>query len=538
MIGVVADPADCLVIQELFELFKTPWEFCRRGRRYDVLLTCGGGDIDQDCARLALRFSRDNEPCAVSEGRGSANEEAYGLSYKGLRLPVYSRCRFFPNGNADLLADAATRKPAIHESRSKDTVVFRIGYDLFREVRHLLTVGQPASNAGCATLDLHIALIRDLIRSAGLPLIEVPPVPFGHRFAVCLTHDVDHPRLRNHKFDHTMFGFLYRALICSVADFIRGRISTVDVLGDWVAALKLPFVHLGLAKDPWSDFHRYVDIEGDSPSTFFVIPFKNRPGVRSEGVARQRRGAAYGASDLTNQLRGLLAGKREIALHGIDAWVDSTKGHEELAEIRSITGARDIGVRMHWLYFNEESPAVLERAGADYDTTVGYNETVGYRVGTSQVYKPLNATRLLELPLLIMDTALFYPTHMGLSRKDASAKMNEIVESVAAHGGCVTVNWHDRSIAPERLWTESYVNLIEDLRNRGAWFATASDATAWFRMRRSVTFEVDGSVNVQEMVPESLDRDLPSLCLRTHSPAFREPCDVVLTESQRNLVAQ
>ena len=84
---------------------------------------------------------------------------------------------------------------------------------------------------------------------------------------------------------------------------------------------------------------------------------------------------------------------------------------------------------------------------------------------------------------------------------------------------------------------ESYVNLVKDLRDKGAWFATASDATAWFRMRRSVTFEVDGSVNVQQ-VPQSLDRDLPSLCLRTHNPAFREPCDVVLTESQRNLVAR
>ena len=537
MIGVVADPADGPVVQELFELFKTPWEFCQRERRYDVLLACGGRDFDQDCARLVLRFSRDIEPESIGEGRASVTKEVCNLSYKGLRLPVYSSCRFFSDGNADLLAEAATRKPAVHESYSKDSVVFKFGYDLFREIKHLLTSGQPATNAASATLDLHIALIRDFIRSSGLPLMEVPPVPFGHRFVACLTHDVDHPRLRDHKFDHTMFGFLYRALIGSVADRFRGRISTVDVLRDWTAALKLPFVHLGLAKDPWSDFDRYVDIEGNSPSTFFIIPFKNSPGVCSEELARQRRGAAYGASDLTDQLRGLVAGNREIALHGIDAWADSKKGHAELAEVRSITGARDIGVRMHWLYFNEESPAVLERAGADYDTTVGYNETVGYRVGTSQAYKPLNAMRLLELPLLIMDTALFYPMHMGLSQKDASARMNEIVENVATHGGCVTVNWHDRSIAPERLWIESYVNLVKDLRDKGAWFATASDATAWFRMRRSVTFEVDGSVNVQQ-VPQSLDRDLPLLCLRTHNPAFREPCDVVLTESQRNLVAR
>ena len=44
-----------------------------------------------------------------------------------------------------------------------------------------------------------------------------------------------------------------------------------------------------------------------------------------------------------------------------------------------------------------------------YDSTIGYNETVGYRAGTTQPYRPLAASRLLELPLHVMDTALFYP---------------------------------------------------------------------------------------------------------------------------------
>ena len=38
----------------------------------------------------------------------------------------------------------------------------------------------------------------------------------------------------------------------------------------------------------------------------------------------------------------------EIALHGIDAWLDDGKGSEELKAIQSITGTGDIGVRMRW----------------------------------------------------------------------------------------------------------------------------------------------------------------------------------------------
>lgn len=537
MIGVVADPADSLVVREFFELFKTPWEFCRRGRRYDVLLSCGANGTDQNCAGLVLQFSRAREPDAIDDGQTSVTKGSCVLSYKGVRLPLYFACCLFPDGKTDFLVDAATRKPAADESRGGDgTVVVRIGYDLFREVGHLLTIGQPASNAASATLDLHIALVRDLVLSAKIALVEVPPAPFGYRLIACLTHDVDHPRVRHHKFDHTILGFVYRASIGSLIDLLRGRISTAVALRNWIAVVKLPLVHLGLVRDFWGDFDRYVNIEEGRPSTFFVIPFKDKPGRSLKGKTPRRRRAAYCASDLADQIRALLDGKHEVGLHGIDAWADSEMGQAELAEIRLITGASHIGVRMHWLYFNEESPSVLERAGAEYDTTVGYNETIGFRAGTGQAYRPLNADRLLELPLLIMDTALFYPAHLGLSAKHASVRINEVVDAVASHGGCVTVNWHDRSISPERQWTESYARLIVDLRNRGTWFATASQATAWFRMRRSVTFEVDWEQNVYQVLVENPVNDLPPLTLRRYGADLHDPRDVALGESQHNLV--
>ena len=188
--------------------------------------------------------------------------------------------------------------------------------------------------------------------------MEVPPVPFGHRFVACLTHDVDHPRLRDHKFDHTMFGFLYRALIGSVADRFRGRISTVDVLRDWTAALKLPFVHLGLAKDPWSDFDRYVDIGREIvrqhsllfPSRIVLVfaPKSSHGSAVVQHMAPRTSPTSFvGLSPATEKLHFMGSTRGRTA----------KKGHAELAEVRSITGARDIGVRMHWLYFNEESPA-------------------------------------------------------------------------------------------------------------------------------------------------------------------------------------
>jgi hypothetical protein len=175
---------------------------------------------------------------------------------------------------------------------------------------------------------------------------------------------------------------------------------------------------------------------------------------------------------------------------------------------------------MHWLYSDEESPAVLEEANFSYDSTVGYNETVGYRAGTSQVFKPLGAKRLLELPLHVMDTALFYPDYLDLTDDQAAAWLAPFLEYGVLYGGVLTVNWHDRSIAPERLWDSFYVRLLGELTQKGALFCTASQAVSWFQMRRSAVFErsaTDGGVCVK-VSPEHGEH-LPGLRLRFHQPA-------------------
>ena len=521
MIGVIANPAEDSVICEFFELFKTPWEFYRNGRQYDVLLTTTNDIVNRDMAKLVLVYAGQGIPfdadlkITTSPQRMSTSV----LSYRGIQIPIYGSSVTFQEGKCEILADASSHLPAIHLRRDRGNVVGRIGYNLFFEVASLLTAGQPIENAAMPALDLHIALLRDLIVESGVTLVEIPPVPEGYRFIACLTHDVDHPSIRIHKFDHTMFGFLYRAVVGSLFAALRGRSSLRNLLMNWQAALKLVFVQLGLAKDFWRTFDEYIRLEKGLHSSFFVIPFKNCPGRTTHGVAPSHRTSRYGAIDIANDLRDLIACGSEVGVHGIDAWLDASSGQKELEEIRQVTADKKIGIRMHWLYFNEQSPVTLEKAGFDYDSTVGYNETIGYRAGTSQVYKPLNASRLLELPLLIMDTSLFYPDRLHLTAAEAKERVDVIIENAIEFGGTVTVNWHDRSIAPERLWGDFYVNLVEDLKNRGAWFSTASQAVTWFRKRRAVSFENVKWNSDGKHVQTSLDigDDLPGLCLRTYN---------------------
>lgn len=524
MIGVIADCAERDVVREFFELFKTPWEFYRGDRHYEILLCSGNGESGAN-AKVRLiyagrRLRLDDEQKIPT---GSERKRGCILLYRGNRIPIYGDTVTFPPSEGSFLRDEDSQECVAYVDRSGERTPVRVGYDLFAEVRTLLTEGQPADNASMPALDLHIALVRDLITGCGVPLVEVPPVPQGHQFIACLTHDVDHPSIRAHKWDHTVFGFLYRAVFGSLVDVVRGRAGSRTLAANWGAALKLPLVHLGLAEDFWRDFvDRYLKLEKGLRSTFFVIPFRDRAGSTFDGPAPAYRAATYDAQDISDNLHRLLAAGCEVGLHGIDAWCDSGEGREEIEEIRRLTRLAEIGVRMHWLFYDPDSPSAVEQAGAAYDSTVGYNETVGYRAGTTQVYQPLSARRLLELPLHVMDTALFYPDRLGLSSQQARTLLGLMVENAVRFGGCLTVNWHDRSLAPERLWIDCYSDLLHELQVRGAWFSTAGQAVAWFRKRRSVVFEPDPleREGVRSSIRADRDDRVPGLRLRVHKARY------------------
>jgi hypothetical protein len=522
MIGVIADPLERSIVSEFFELFKTPWEFYRSGRHYDVLLCSDGGSPDQYSAKLTLLYAGQKlEFDAEEQIEVTSPKNTSMLSYRGLPIPISGSSIAFEEKGTAILSDAE-RRPAIRDlHRAGNSVVKRIGYSLFSEIATLLTAGQPAAYAGVPTLDLHIALLREMIVASGITLVEVPPIPNGYPFITCLTHDVDHPSVREHRWDHTMFGFLYRAVFGSLGKLIRGRIQVNDLITNWAAAFKLPFIYMGVANDFWCGFEdRYLELEKGLGSTFFVIPFKNYAGKDAQGLAPRKRASRYQARDIVDAIRKVVAAGCEVGLHGIDAWLDSSRAYDELQEICNLTRSSRIGVRMHWLYYGNQSPMALEQAGAAYDSTVGYRETVGYRTGTTQAYKPLEVKRLLELPMHVMDTALFYPDYLGLSPQKAAERLGAMVDHAARMGGCLTINWHDRSLAPERLWSKCYRDLVRDLKNRSPWFATAGQAAAWFHKRRSVVFEADANEagGLCARVGADGSDNLPGLRLRIHRP--------------------
>jgi hypothetical protein len=489
LIGVISKPNQLDAVEEFFQLFKTPWEFYRPGEAYSVVIATSG-ELSNVRTKLLLVYGPESKSIDALVGvTPSKRLESSFLTHRDSSIAIYGGvCTFADSSSGSPCVMAGTETVGMKIDGSDSTVI-RLGYDLFAEVEFLLTSGQPSENASTPTLDTHISMLRAWILEQGIPLIEIPPAPAGYSFSVCLTHDIDFIGIRQHKFDHTMWGFLYRSTVGAVRNLLRARITIRRLFETWRAAASLPLVYLGWARDFWEPFEWYLKAENGLPATYFLIPFKRRAGERVPGSHVSRRATAYDVTDLRDWVATLKDEGCEIGVHGLDAWHSVEKGRAERERVAAIAGQSKIGIRTHWLLQDSSTSSVLEEAGFAYDSTAGYNETVGYRNGTTQVFRTLGARTLLELPMHIQDGALFFPQRMDFSESQAQARCQSLIDHAVESGGVLTLLWHDRSHGPERFWGDFYLRLLEQLKSLNVWFGSAGQVVTWFRQRRDVRFE-------------------------------------------------
>ncbi|MDB6128691.1 MAG: hypothetical protein JWM35_2587, partial [Verrucomicrobia bacterium] len=118
------------------------------------------------------------------------------------------------------------------------------------------------------------------------------------------------------------------------------------------------------------------------------------------------------------------------------------------------------------------------------------------------------------------------------------AIIEELLANAGTFGGALTVNWHDRSIMPERNWDGTYRLIVRRLIEMRAWCPTIADAVAWFRKRREASVVITSStrdgISVKGRSAQS--DSLPPLTIRVYQPfekseseciSMRTPADAV-----------
>jgi hypothetical protein len=109
---------------------------------------------------------------------------------------------------------------------------------------------------------------------------------------------------------------------------------------------------------------------------------------------------------------------------------------------------------------------------------------------------------------------------MMLSEAEALNTCRDLIHTMYLSGGALTVNWHTRSLSPERLWGDFYTELLREIQKYHVWFGTAQEIVRWFRERRalrfdSVHFEENG---VRVALSSPIGSSEPPLTVRSHDP--------------------
>src|SRR5262245_46344723 len=89
LIGVISRPEDAEVVEECFELFKTPWEHFRAGQTYDVVISSTGDVAAVETSLLIVCRAAASDLDRACGFVPQARLDSATIEQAGTRLPIY-----------------------------------------------------------------------------------------------------------------------------------------------------------------------------------------------------------------------------------------------------------------------------------------------------------------------------------------------------------------------------------------------------------------------------------------------------------------
>ncbi len=283
-------------------------------------------------------------------------------------------------------------------------------------------------------------LEREALESEGVS-VRKARWPNGAAFSVCLTHDVDNIR---RPLSHILS--------------VRRRFGR----GDFLLAM------LGLRS-------LYNNIS-------LIAEQERARGVRSSFYFLT---ANYSLKKLAGSITNLDRRGWEIGLHGDFGTHDSAEGLGRAMRLfEDQTGITPRGAREHFLRFDfDRTWELMDRAGLEYDSTVGFRDRIGFPLGLCTPFHPPDRDwrpmRMLELPLVLMDTTLW--GYLKRNEEQASSDVDSIVAEVERVHGLFTLLWHQEAVRMKggRL----YPSILDRLIKKHPFIGNGRAVADWWNAR-------------------------------------------------------
>jgi len=335
-----------------------------------------------------------------------------------------------------------------------------------------------------------MALRAATIRAAGpRPVRLVEPWPDGRRWAAAVTHDLDMVTM------WPAFTALRLAELAGKGELRRAsRVATAAL----AAIGRRP---VETATESLLRVERERGVRG----TWFVL-------CGTPTLATWRAGDLTYSPEgpATRRILGAVAdGGHELALHGSQETVErDTAFAEQRRRLAAIVGTEPIGVRQHFLRLR---PGATQRAmvaaGFSYDSTAGFADRNGFRLGVPDVVPAYDAstgraTSLDEAPFCWMDRSLSKYHDV----EDPAAWVRDALDLAATcrevEGLWVGI-WHPNVAAASLGYpgaADAFEALVRGLLAGGPYVATLGEVVRWRAARRGVRasrVRADGTVELR-----------------------------------------
>jgi hypothetical protein len=293
--------------------------------------------------------------------------------------------------------------------------------------------------------------------------------PGGKEFSVCLIHDVDQP---------------FRGDFSSGADMLKRGLRRLRGINQGVKLiLRDARQKLLKQKDPYLSFDDYIEIEKGFgfKSSFNFAALNGNGNIRYDPVY------TINNPRIAESISRISSQGWDIGLHAsYDSYIDLRRLSRERRRLQEATGSKIGGVSQHYLRLDvSRTWDIQSQAGFDYDTSLGYNEAIGFRAGIAAPFFPYSHARrdedpVLEIPLAIMDSVLFEPSGGGAD--EAIKRAVNLLNKVKRYNGCVCILWHLQAWDSARYsgWIDVYKNILEYLRRENAWVVSAAQAARYW----------------------------------------------------------
>ena len=306
------------------------------------------------------------------------------------------------------------------------------------------------------------------------PVRTVAPWPGGHRWAAAFTHDLD---------------------VVSYWPLFTGlRLVELARKGEVGQALRSGgSAAKSLLSDPvGGGVEEILAIEREHriTSTWFVIAGLPSVGSTVKGDVTY----SVDSSAARSILAAITQSGHEIGLHGsFSTFVDAGVMGQERERLRRATGSSVTGIRQHFLRMRPgATQRAMREAGFDYDSTFGFPDRNGFRLGVANVvgwwdHRAGRPIGLEEAPLAWMDRALskYRGVEVASEWVDEGLELARIAQEVE---GLWVGLWHPNLTGPLGYpgAPAQFRRLVETVVSRDPYIASLANIVAWRKARRTL----------------------------------------------------